>query len=269
MMVYLGVGGKEIPATVLNESSFLSRHTGKELKSLQVEVVALDELANEQLLKILEAGKHEGISSLDGSGTVLSKWKVKNDSYSYSTGRSDSGYVHNIEMEELESLEMTKLLLDELELEPYFYVEEFDSDALIVNAKVFLSDSQYSVLKKIMKSGGYFPVIRQGISSEPKQMRFGITRWSKHENGIKHELLLIEKNYDEANKNMKGMFEPQMPNMQAMLAEDTELVEALIGTLLGKGLLDTEDVNEMRSRVSERFWDRNKEFYKVKDIDMI
>jgi hypothetical protein len=267
MTIYLDLDGKETATEIISESTFRSKHTGRELKCIEVRLVEKEKTAHEKLLKILQSGKEEGIDSTDGKGKVLSKWKVKNNSYSYSEGSYDSNYYHSIELEEMEKLEVTCLKVGGLELLPYSYKEKFDEDALIIEARVVLSESQYSDFKEVMKKTRYFPVIRQGITEELREMRFGETRWSKHEHGIKHELLLVDKSYDDIKKGAKGFFDPEMSRMQDMIAEDTEIIDELLSTLKNKGLLSLEEVDSIRVKVSERVWDRKREFYRMKDID--
>lgn len=267
MTIYLDLDGKETPTEIISESTFRSKHTGRELKCIEVRLVEKGKQAHEKLLGILKAGRDEGIDSTDGKGKVLNKWKVKNNSYSYSEGGYDSNYFHSIELEEMEELEVTSLKVGGLDLHPYSYEEKFDEDALIIEAKVVLSKSQYSDLKEIMKKTRYFPVIRQGINEEPREMRFGVTRWSEHEQGVKHELLLIDKSYDDIKKGFKGLFDPEMSRMQDVIAEDAEILKELISTLTNKGLLSIEEGDHIRARALERVWDRKRDFYRMKDID--
>jgi hypothetical protein len=167
---------------------------------------------------------------------VLRQWKIKNGSYSSTGNASISDYHHSIELEEVETLNLTSLNIRDLVISPYSYNETFDGDALIIEAKVVLSESQYTQLKDIMKVVGYFPVVRHGIDERPRDMRFGQMRWSKLDNGVKHELIIVEKNYD-TKKEQFDLFNPEMYSMQDMIAENKETIEALIDVLLSKGLL--------------------------------
>lgn len=92
-------------------------------------------------------------------------------------------------------------------------------------------------------------------------------RWSKHEDDIKHELLLVEKSYDEAKERFSGLFEPEMSRMQHMIANHVEILEELFTTLINKGLLEVEEASDIRARATQRIWEKKKEFYRVDDID--
>lgn len=262
-MIYLDSGGEELACEVKYETTFTSRHTGNELKSIKVDVIIKTQQTHEILLISIKKGS---INSTDGNGTILNRWKVKNTSFSYTDTRN-SPYYHSLELEEIEELEVSSLALGGFSVQPYLYEERFDGDALIIEANVLLSDKQYMELKELMKGSRYFPVIRHGISNESKEMRFGLMRWSKHDEGIKHELLLVEKSYDEANKRFGGLYEPQMSNIQHMVAECTELLDELLTTLVNKSLLSKEEEDNIRIKAATRIWERKRELFLVDDID--
>ena len=89
----------------------------------------------------------------------------------------------------------------------------------------------------------------------------------EHEYRVKHELLLVDKSYDDIKKGAKGFFDPEMSRMQDMIAEDTEIIDELLSTLTNKGLLSLQEIDRIRAKASERVWDREREFYRMKDID--
>jgi hypothetical protein len=267
--MYLDLGGKEVRVRVEAETIFPSKHTGRNLKSCQISIVAIGKQINETLQNVLEKGKEDGINSTDGSGKITGKWKINNSSYSYSTNDDNAEYRYSAKLEEMEQLEVTSLVVDGLELKPYSYAERSDGDDLIIEAKVRLTESEFSPLKNILKNTGYFSVIRHGLSEDPRQMRFGQTNWSMNENVIKHEVRLVDKSYDDNNKRTRGLYEPEIGNMQAMIAENTERVEELMSILKNKSVLDATDIEDMLAKTKERVWSRKREFYRVKDIDNV
>jgi len=265
--MYLDVNGVDVHADIQNESTFSSKHTGAELKRIQVEVVAPDQQTHERLLEIKKKAKRDGISSTDGKGNIVKKWKIDNSIYSYTDPGPGSTYYHSIELEEMEELKVDNLLLNGLSFQPYSYHEKFSNDVLIIEAKVLLSEAEYSELRKLMIGKQYFPVIRQGISEETIEMRFGIVYWSRHENEIKHQLYLVERKYDEDDGQSRDLFQPEMNHMQHDIAKNIESIEGLMTVLVDKGFLDPVDVESIRKKVSEGAWDRRREFYLVKELD--
>lgn len=266
-MIYLDFEGREIAVSLKNESRVHSRHTGTELRHIEVSLAVNNQQEHEKITDIIRSARENGIQSTDGQGRVLDKWIVKNNSYSYTGGSTDSRYFHSIELEEMENLNVDSLVLGKLELQPYSYEEKFNGDALIIQAKVLLSKIQYANLKELMLGELYFPVIRHGLSEEPCEMRFGQTLWSKHKDGIKHELHLIDRIYDETNPRFRGLFNPEMSNMQKIIAGNTEIIEELIARMAHKGLLEVKELDDIRAKASERIWDREREFYRLEDID--
>jgi len=162
-------------------------------------------------------------------------------------------------------MEIKKLKIGELELLPYSYKERFEESALIIEAKVELTGEQFSKLKQMMRGNRYFQVERQGVDT--REMRFGLMKWSEHGQCIKHEVLLIDKEYDLKAEKSPLLYDPEISNIQDMLAETTEILGELVNTLENKGLLHTIEVEGIKSKAHDRVHDRKREFYKVHDID--
>jgi len=85
------------------------------------------------------ADRHVSAYRDDGTGTIR-RWTVRNHSYSYTDGDEPLVYTHTLEMEEMEDFMPTRLHISDLSVEPYTYEEEFQGDALIITARVALSD---------------------------------------------------------------------------------------------------------------------------------
>ena len=118
-----------------------------------------------------------------------------------------------------------------------------------------------------MKKKGYFPVVRHGISDETREMRFGESLWSRHDDGKKHSLHLVEKSYDEDGELRRGIFQPEMSIMQDFIARHDEIIQEMLTSLIRKGILESEEAEALRKRASERVWDKKRDFYSVEDID--
>lgn len=265
--MYLDFDGREVRVDVEDESTVRSRHTGTELRRVYVSVDTLDQKSHERLPGIIEKAIDNGINSTDGHGNVLNKWKIGNFQHSYIGRGPETEYHHHIELEEMEELKVESLVLDELQFFPYSYHEEFSGDDLIIEAKVLLSESQYTMLKELMKKKGYFPVVRHGISDETREMRFGVSLWSRHDDGIKHTLHLVEKSYDEDGELRRGIFQPEMSIMQDFIACHDEIIQEMLTSLIRKGILESEEADALRKRASERVCDKKRDFYSVEDID--
>jgi len=266
--MHLDIAGRELAVEVKEKSTFLSKHTGKELGQLKVSLVLQTPASNRKLLIALKRAESEGLSSTDGQGNLTGKWKVIDNSFEYMESSEGTEYCHNIQLEEIERLHVDELYIDGIVLRPYFYEEEFDCDDLSIVARVIVSQEQDIELRKLMVREGFVTVLRRGISGQPRQMRFSRTiLWSKYHHNIKYELILVDKGYDEWDRPLARLFQPQMSKMQYTIAAQAGILDKVLSTLKSKGLLNDNEIGEIRAEAAGQVWDKIREFYEVKDLD--
>lgn len=250
------------------KSTFRSKHTGAELKRVKIGLIAQTLQAHRLLLLKIKRAEQEGISSTDEEGNITRRWKIAHGSFCSLGDEHNQEYYHELQLDEDEELELEKLSLNGIVLFPYYYEEEFDCDDLSIKSRVMVSPEQDARLRMLMKENGYFWVERQGINNVPREMRFSNTiLWSRHGNKFKYEIILVDKSYDERDRPLARLFQPQMSRMQSVVASQAEMVEAILETLVTRKYLTEVDVAEMRKKAAERVWDRKREFFEVKDID--
>jgi hypothetical protein len=266
--MYIDFSGKELAVDLEEESTFMSRHTGKELKRVRLGLIAHTPRAHGKLLVSIKHAEREGIDSTDGSGKVTGSWKIADSSFFLLGNESSPEYYHVIEIEEAEEIKVDELMLNDLVLSPYFYEEEFDCDDLSVKARVRVTPEQDLQLRELIKASDYISVVRGGLCDQPREMRFSRTiLWSKHRDDIKYELILVDRSYDERDRPLSRLFQPQMSRMQETVAIQAEMIEGMIAILQGKGLIKAEEIEQMRSKAADRASDRAREFFRVEDID--
>ncbi len=260
--------GDELVVDGEEESTFFSKHTGKKLARIKISLIAQTLQAHRALLLKIRRAEHDGICSADDRGIVTGKWKMAGSTFCCQGDEHNPEYYHEILIEELEDLQIDCLLIDDLVLRPYFYEEEFDCDDLSVKSRVMVSPDQDARLRMMMKDDSYFLVRRRGINEVPREMRFSNTiLWSRHGNKFKYELILVDRSYDEQDRPLARLFQPQMSRMQSAVAAQAEMVEAMLETMVTRKYLTEGDVAEMRKKAAERVWDRRREFFEVRDID--
>jgi len=260
--------GDELVVDGEEESTFCSKHTGRPLRRIKIGLIAQTLQAHRSLLLKMRRAEHDGISSADDKGNVTGMWKIINSSFCCQGEEHSPEYYHEILMEEQEELQIDCLLIDDLILRPYFYEEEFDCDDLSVKSRIMVTPDQDARLRMMMKDDGYFSVVRRGINEDPREMRFSNTiLWSRHGNKFKYELILVDRSYDERDRPLARLFQPQMSRMQSAVAAQAEMVEAMLETMVTRKYLTEGDVAEMRKKAAERVWDRRREFFEVRDID--
>jgi len=250
------------------KSTFCSKHSGVELRRIKMGLIARALGAHRSLLFKIRRAEHDGICSTDKDGKITGRWRIANSSFCCLGEEHNPEYYHEILIEEVEELEIESLSISGLVLHPYFYEEEFDCDDLSIKSRVMVSPEQDAILRMLMKDDEYFQVVRRGISDEPREMRFSNTiLWSRHGNRFKYEIILVDRSYDERDRPLARLFQPQMSRMQSAIAAQAEMVEAILETLVNRKYLTEGNVAEMREKAAERIWDRRREFYEVRDID--
>jgi hypothetical protein len=266
--MYADFSGDELTVDLEVESTFYSKHTGAELRRVKIGLIAQTLQAHRLLLLKIRRAENVGISSTDGEGNVTGRWRVAHSSFCCLGDEHYQEYYHEIQIEEMEELELTGLSINGIVLYPYFYEEEFDCDDLNIKSRVIVSPEQDAWLRMLMKEDGYFQVVRHGISDLPRDMRFSNTiLWSKHGNKFKYEIILVDRGYDEKDRPLARLFQPQMSRMQSAVAAQAEMVEAMLETMVTRKYLTVGDVAEMRKKAAERVWDRKREFFEVRDVD--
>lgn len=250
------------------ESTFTSRHTGAPLKRIKMGLLARDLQSHRLLLLKISRAEQDGIRSTDGAGNVTMRWRIAASSFCSRGDERNPEFYHEMTIEEMEDLKLHALCIGDLVLYPYFYEEEFDCDDLSISSRVMVTPEQDAVLKLLMREDGYFQVKRLGICDSPREMRFSNTiLWSRHGNNFKYEIILVDRSYDERDRPLARLFQPQMSRMQSAVAAQSEMVEAMLETLITRKYLTDSDVAEMRRKAAERIWDRRREFFEVGDVD--
>ncbi|MBX7174389.1 MAG: hypothetical protein K1X72_25680 [Pyrinomonadaceae bacterium] len=248
----------DIPCYIKQEGEFMSEHTNKSLRWMEVSFqVSGSDVFN-------EIRKNKIIKTISEDGEEFN-WKVKELSHSYTQGKSD--YQLLWDLSEIESLTLEKLLIGNLELKPYYYNEEFKNNCLFITALVKLTTDEFEKLKSIYFGDIYFPVIRQGINEEPKDMRFGKCIWSKNEEIVKFKIYLVDKNLDNEDESKLGLFEPELSNLKNMLVVNMEKLGNLLKVLEKKNLLTSEEIEQIKEISDEDYNVRFLHFSQVVDID--
>jgi len=266
--MHVDFSGKELVVDMEEESTFCSKHTGARLRRIKIGLIAQTLHAHRSLRLKIRRAENEAICSTDEMGNVTGKWRIANSSFCSLGAENNPEYHHEIQIEELEELKLETLSINGLTLSPYFYEEEFDCDDLSIRSRVMVTPEQDARLRILMREGGIFQVIRRGINDEPREMRFSNTiLWSRHGNRFKSEIILVDKSYDERDRPLARLFQPQMSRMQSAVASQAEMVEAMLETMVTRKYLTEGDIAEMRKKAAERVWDRKREFFEVRDID--
>ena len=97
-------------------------------------------------------------------------------------------------------------------------------------------------------------------------MHFGRLLWSDHGDYIKHEIILVEREKNSARK-ISGLLQPERYLWESNIALNAGLVNSLLDTLKTKGLLNEEEIDQIRKTASDGAEDRMRQFQRVNDLD--
>ena len=250
--------GYEIPVDILERSNSISKQTGHELEHIEVNATVEGEEANEKVMDYLRTANEERIISKEGQ--ITKKWKLTNNSYSYRNNKELVTY--SLELEEMEEIKLDKLILDDLELIPYKYREDFDYDeSLSAEVRVLLSETQFKKVNELRERDS-FTVIRVGINETPRQMYIVPSAWSRNEEGVKYQFSL----YDQKDINKISPYRTIWRAVDLVIEQD-QILEQLANLLVQKGVLEKEEYEDIKTRIPKRNSNIELELYKEKDLD--
>jgi predicted metallopeptidase len=256
------LGKYAVKVEVVAESEETSRHSGKQLRILDVRFPVRGKSANDEVLDLISGARGNGITSASDDGSK-SSWKVVNSSYSYQDG--SPVFWHTLTLKEMEDLKVEYLLLDSLRLEPYYYMEEFDEDRLVVAAKVKVTEEQHKTLASLHTATEALTLLRPGVTEESTQVSLVADNWSRQDEFYKHYLRLEEKRSPESKRPF-----PVLAHVGASIDESaisSATINALIRVLIEKGVLSPEETEKVIAEGKKSASEVHYQFYQVDDID--
>jgi len=273
--VMMRFAGTELRAAIEDDGEgAISPHTGRTLRHVTLKTVVRGDDEHDRAEEHLV--RDAKIQTTDGQDNGVT-WVVAKRSYSLTHGRSGAAsvmeYRYSVELDEHEDLNLTQLEIDDLIVVPYQFEEKAERGGIVIDARARLDAAQYARFMALYGSDNdYWPVVRRGISDEPRQMRMGWRlRWSKHDDVVKHDILLVERACDEQpdGAGFAMLFEPEMSYSRATLASTTELLDGLMDVLSNKGILTEPECRALREAAEQRTFARRREFFRVSDLDEI
>ena len=264
--MFLIISDQKVPWQIIEKSPVISRHTGHELQRLIVRLYISSPEVQEELENGILRSEEKEITSLDPNSGRNQIWQISNSSYSYSNG--DAVIQYTLELTEKESYQIEKLLIQDIEFQPYSFSEYFDEDQLIIEAKVKISKGDEKKLEQLLKEDGYFRVIRVGINNSPIEMRFGRVFWSQDDESKKYSLILVQRRSD-------GKEEPTpfyvydiiTDNTKNRLIKTDQILNKLIKKLVDKNILTEKEVEEIVKIDDDAAWESALQFIRCNDID--
>lgn len=277
-MIYrLRLGDGEVRLHVKELSEERSYSTGRGLRRVKAEATLYAE-QDAAGIAALEAAiaRDDPVEVVDEAGEA--RWfELHQRTLSYSNGYPDRDYV--LELTEVEVLECQALLIDGRTFVPFGYSEKVDDvtgeigeqlKALIIDAKVRLTEDELDWLwdrKGQREPDRYFPVVRQGVTDDPRRMRFGRILWDRKD-GVRAHVVLVEETYDLDPRNWRPLLSrPDEEGMREQFLELQEQVDRLFEVLVSREVMTSEEVANLKMPDAAASWRRERSLYEVDDID--
>jgi hypothetical protein len=262
--IELKAGSLTLTANVVNRGVHTSKSTGNRLAVMEVEFTV--QTPREHKL-VTEFQRYKGpILTNTGTDSEM-RWKLSGNSGS-SFRSGSSRVLHHWELLQVEDLNIENLVIADLQLTPYTYSEEFSSDGVLaIEARVSVTEAQEKRIRELEAPKIYFPVIRQGINNEPREMRFGKLFWSQHGSTYKMDLFLVDKAADDNER--PDLSRIEFNNLSYLTAEHGLQTSKLVELLLAKKVItetEADDVFETDLQKRRRLLDL---LLKVEDVDKL
>jgi hypothetical protein len=220
----------DLRAEVVGES--VSLHTGRRLRRAESAVTASSENSPE-FRTVLE----EAVAADDDGNN----WAATIQTESFA---NDGSHEFAIEWSEHEELHAKRVEFEGLALTPTQYKEDADPEddgVVAINFLATLTPDEVDRLRELEANTAdpesrYWPVLRVGISENPRTMRVGQLLWSKRDDGnVDYLIVLVDAANDDAPQKrtlwLRMAGEPALPRAMTALTDLSGRFEALLGLL--------------------------------------
>ena len=258
-LVQLKAGNLPIMAELMERNVSPSQSTGKPLIRFRVRFESRNAANTDAVHDFIQSGQF--VQTDVGDPSKERRWRIGQHSHHYTEGNPVTTFEW--ELEEVEDIKISKLVIAGSEYTPYKYSEEFDSKGrLTIETRVELSETEHEQIRQL---NPYFPVVRKGINDDPREMRFGQMLWSKKDGKYRMNLILVDRSKDQPGDH--GWLAPRLDNIEDTAAVSVITIRSLLDKLVEKGILSATErdvvsaVNETERR--KELW----EFDRVPDLD--
>jgi hypothetical protein len=262
-MLELDLSGHLMRLEVQRVSEIQSRHTGKPLVQLHGTASVSTQQEHQQLCKLLEAASGFRVRSVELFDERIRTWRLSWNAYLEKGGE----HWYTLILQEEEELLLQELVIGDVRLFPYEYREVFTGDELTIQAKLVGTKSEILRLRALLKHHSSFPVVRRGISEEPREMRFGVAEWSEHDARIKVRVILVDRSTVLSDHPELSRIDEQNSRSAAMFYMN--FAEGLAALLEAKGILSAQEIEGVRAMARDTLWQARREFWRVPNVDLL
>jgi hypothetical protein len=255
--------GRSIPMEIRRRTHYRSAHTGRELPELHAWVSTADPETHRWLTMALRRIGDGVARARDPETGLPARWQISWNSY----GESRGVHSYTLILREAEELTLECLLLDGHEVHPYEYRESVVGGGLTLWAKMVGTRGDVTRISRLIRTRSTFPVVRQGIQDEPREMRLGVAEWSEYEDRIKYRLVLLDREITDTTR--ADLVRIEEENTRAALGYYANLVERLVDLLVSRGVVEDAEIAALRDAARLEPGVTRHEFWHVPDVDAL
>lgn len=259
--------GNPLTVQVHREVAVESPHSGRPLQELHGWVVTSDEALHRRLATVLPTVGERPLRSEDDGGEFSGRWCVSWNSY----GEAAGVHTYTLILREAEELSLRGLLFAGVELHPYEYREEVSGGALKIRAKLVGAEAEILRLRTVAAEHEVLDVIRLGIQDTARKMRLDVEEWSEFEDRVKYRISLTEEGAD-PDGDPDGEDDEPVESVEierAALVFYANYLERLAETLVQRGVLNADELREMREAARRESGVAHHELWRVADVDQV
>jgi len=243
-----------------------SKHTGVELRVLRGTSRTIEPGLHAWFIAFLADHAGRALDIAETAGETIGCFSVSAPSWSRRYEDDRVEFAYQLELKEHEDLGTPTLVLDDdFALSTYWYTEQVTNGSLHIRCRTTASRSLQQKMQDLRLRGGYFPVVRKGLTDDVFRMRFGQVLWSAGGEERKYLLNLVESTYDEKNRPLLLGIEDG--NARRSLAFYEELVDGLVQLLTIKNLLTEKESEDLRLEARSQEVARSFKYEEVREVD--
>jgi hypothetical protein len=248
-------------ANIVEVGQLTSPQTGALVRAVTIQLRAPKADLHEQLLEAARQRARGGLFSLADDDQPDAEWKVRDSGSTYIGTEPWGIHHHTWQLEEIEPIACTRLVLGTIELEPYDYREQAGEDGRVrLAARAPATEADLRAIYELCSSREPVDVVRVGVAQEPRRMRVEQYAWGERSDGLAVVLSCAE--VGEARVTLDDA--PATAPPATALADSLDELLSLLET---KGLLQPPERQRVVDVGRERAWQREHAARRVRDPD--
>lgn len=251
---------------VTSERSSTSVSTGRALRQFDAEIT-FETPRDDDVIEKLRDEDVTVTAIMDDGSEISCAAKLVLSSYI----EGDPRRHYSLKLEEVEPLNLDSLEIHGELVDPDEYREDNRDGALFctVKARVSVATLDRFWARRGAEDDRYFDVIRHGITEKPRRMRFGQILWQRLDDfdaEVRTLFYLVEKVSDDDSDHLM-IEDPGARGARLATARNDIILDRLLHLLVDRSIVTAEVVEQIQQMASDEVWQRQKDYYRVSDLE--